>query len=91
MKKDVLRDYMERLIEAMAQSEGFDADLARQIEKQCRQDWAGERCLVRKEPDRELKRQAAHADLKAGAPVQTVMRTHGISRSVVYEILKRRG
>lgn len=90
MNKDVLRDYLDRLIDAMQQQDGFDASLAREIEKQVRQEWAGERPLIRKDPDREAKRQAASEDLRAGKSIDEVRQVHGISRSQVYNLLKNR-
>lgn len=90
MKKDVLRDYLERLIHAMQHCETFDEKLARELERQCRQDWAGERPLIRKDPDRELKRHAASQDLRRGESIQQVQAKHGISRSLVYQLLKNR-
>lgn len=87
MNKDVLRDYLDRLIDAMQQQDGFDASLAREIEKQVRHDWAGERVLICK---KKYDSQAASADLRAGKSIDEVRQVHGISRSQVYNLLKNR-
>lgn len=89
-RKDVLRDYLDRLIEAVGQQEGFSERVAREIEKQVRHDWGGERPLIRKDPDREARREAAALDLQRGDGVQKVMKTHGISRTSVYALFKKR-
>lgn len=90
MKKDVLRDYLERLIHAMQQQEGFDEAMARELERQCRQDWAGERPLIRKDPDRERRSHSAINDLRTGKSIEQVQQIHGISRSTVYRLLNNR-
>lgn len=90
-RKDVLRDYLDRLIDAVDRHpQGFTESVAREIEKQVRHDWGGERPLIRKDPDREARRAQASLDLQRGDTVHKVMRTHGISRSVVYELFKKR-
>ena len=92
MNKDVLRDFLERLIVALNdQPSTFSEDLARQIESGVRQEWAGERSLILKDPDREARRQAAAQDLRRGESIQQVRDKHGISRAGVYRLLKKRG
>lgn len=89
-RKDVLRDYLDRLIEAAGQPEGFSERIARELEKKVRQEWAGERPLIRKDPDREARRESAALDLRRGEGVQAVMQKHGISRTSVYALFKKR-
>lgn len=88
-RKDVLRDYLDRLMDAVDR-QGFSESVAREVEKQVRHDWGGERPLIRKDPDREARRAQASLDLQRGESVDKVMRTHGISRSAVYELFKKR-
>lgn len=88
-RKDVLRDYLDRLMDAVDR-QGFSESVAREVEKQVRHDWGGERPLIRKDPDREARRAQASLDLQRGESVHKVMRTHGISRSAVYELFKKR-
>lgn len=90
MKNDVLRDFMERLLQEFNkhQCDGFSEDIVREVERQVRRDWAGERPLIRKDPDREERRAAAASDLRRGVPVQQVMSARGISRSALYRLYK---
>lgn len=88
-RKDVLRDYLDRLMDAV-ERQGFTESVAREIEKQVRHDWGGERPLIRKDPDREARREAAALDLQRGEGVHKVMQKHGISRTSVYALFKKR-
>jgi len=91
MNKDVLRDYMERMIAAVSKNpQDFGEAMICEIEQQVRKEWAGERSLIVKHPDREAKRAAAALDLRRGVPVQEVVSSHGISRALVYELMKKR-
>lgn len=90
MNKDVLREFLDRLIEASQQQEGFDEEMARSIERQMRHEYGGEQVLIRKDPDREVRHQSALQDVKKGVPIERVVSTHGISRSSVYRLLKKR-
>lgn len=90
MNKDVLREFLERLIEACQQQDGFDEAVARSVERQLRHEYGGEQVLIRKDPDREARREAARQDLRRGLAVPEVQQKHGISRSSVYELLKKR-
>ena len=88
-KKDVLRDYLDRLIEAVNDQQ-FSTDMARDLEKKVRREWAGERPLIRKYPDREERRVSARAALHGGDSVHQVMAQEGISRATVYRLFKKR-
>lgn len=90
MNKDVLRIFLERLIDACQQQEGFDQALARSIEQDVRHEYGGERVLIRKDQDRDERREAARQDLRRGVPIPDVQQKHGISRSSVYLLLKKR-
>lgn len=89
-RKDVLRDYVDRLLDAVDRHpQGFTEAVAREVEKNVRHDWGGERALIRKDPDREARRAQATLDLQRGEPVHKVMQTHGISRTRVYALFKK--
>lgn len=90
MNKDVLREFLERLIDACQQQEGFDEAVARSVERQIRHEYGGEQVLIRKDPDREARRMAARQDLQRGLSVPEVQEKHGIGRSTVYDLLKKR-
>lgn len=90
MNKDVLREFLERLIDACQQQDGFDEAVARTVERQMRHEYGGERVLIRKDQDREANREAAAQELRRGTPMAEVQHKHGISRSSVYRLLKNR-
>lgn len=90
MNKDVLREFLERLIDACQQQEGFDEAMARTIERQLRHEYGGVRAFIQKDPDREDRHEAARNDLKRGVPIPDVQQKHGICRSSVYKLLRKR-
>lgn len=90
MKQDVLRDFLERLVAAIHQhQDGFSETVIRQIERQVRNDWVGERCYIGKLPG-EQTRQAVEQEFRRGTPVRDIARRTGLGRSYVYELYKRR-
>lgn len=90
-RKDVLRDYLDRLLVAVRDhQESFSESLAVQIEQQVRREWAGERSLIRKDPDREKRREAAAKELRRTGDVQQVKNKYGMSRSAVYGLFERK-
>ena len=90
---DPLRDFLARLLAAIAKAEGggIDEGMAREIERQMRRDWAGSEPYIAADPDREARRRQAEAELARGRPVGLVARKTGMSRSTLYGLLKRRG
>lgn len=88
---DILRDFLARLVEAMAASSGgLEEGMAREIERQVRRDWAGTKTYIVSDPDRDARRQQAEAELARGRPVGEVNRKTGMSRQALYNLLKRR-
>lgn len=91
MKEDVLRDFLNRLVHAIQQTpDGFSETVIRQIERQVRNDWAGERPFIAKEPDREKRREVVMGELKRGTPVADISEKTGLSRRRIYELYRQK-
>ncbi len=91
MKEDVLREFLNRLIDAyMRGPESFGETVMRSVEQEVRHDWAGTESLIRKDPDREHRRRAARAEIERGTPVREIVSKTGLSRTQVYALFKKR-
>lgn len=91
MKSDIVSEILALVVEMAARQEGcFTEHMAREVETQVRNKYGGDRPYVAKDVEREERREKARTDLGRGVPVKVVARTHGISRSAVYQLLKRR-
>lgn len=86
---DILRDFLARLLEASGSAGGIEESMAREIERQVRHDWAGTETYIAADPDRDLRRRQAEAELASGRTPGAVARRTGMPRSTLYKLLKR--
>lgn len=88
---DILREFLDRLAAAEARHGALSTERAREIEAELRREYAGERSLIRKNPDRQKRRVEVLDDVKRGLKPDAAAKKHGVSRSLVYEIYRNRG
>lgn len=92
---DIVRDYTERVIERLRKwspsvpkevIEQIVRDIS-QVEPEMRRDWGGDRAYIAKDVARE-RHQRIRQDLASGSQVSEVQKKHGISRWMIYRLLR---
>lgn len=90
-ERDIVEDIFTRIRKILGQE--YQGDIAGKIdteEQRIRQEWGGSETYVPKKRVNKQKKEQALQDLKKGVPANEVSRKTGISRSLVYELLKRK-
>lgn len=89
MKPDAIRYLVNRLLDAAHREGSFTEAVALQVEREFRQEYAGDEIYVM----REIKDKPAPEEIKqrylAGEPVQRITSETGVSRSTLYRLIKR--
>ena len=87
---DLIRDLIQRLLEAAGREGTFTESVALEVERQWRQDNRGEQYTIcaKPRPDDETKA-AAVADYLQNRPVEEITSRHNISRATLYRYLKK--
>ena len=86
---DIVRYILARI---MAAAPSLSEDLALEIERQIRRDWGGDRVYIARSPngDFSARNQAILRDWRAGERVSLIARRYGVSRRLVYKIVRGR-
>jgi transcriptional regulator of acetoin/glycerol metabolism len=92
MRVDLVRELINRLIEASGREGTLTESIAREVERQFRHDYSGAECVISRRPlpdetrRQEIVRQALEAPEK---PMAEIASENGISRASLYRYLKR--
>lgn len=90
MKTDIVRELIERLLEAAAREGTFTESVALEVERSFRRDYAGEAYYVKRLPIEMRDRQKAVTEAYLqGVPSEEIEEQNGISRATIYRYLKR--
>jgi Mor family transcriptional regulator len=85
--RDVVSDILDRVLATLP---GCTPEMVQDLEITIRREWGGERHYVKK-PDAITPRlHEARQALRQGAPIAEVKAEYGISRSTIYNILKKK-
>ncbi len=90
MKVDIVRELIERLLEASGREGTFTESVAREVERSFRRQYSGEAYYVKRLPVamRDTQQSVTDAYL-AGESTDQICSENGISRSTLYRYLKR--
>lgn len=87
---DLIRDLIQRLLEASSREGSFTESVALEVERQWRQDNRGEQYTVCAKPrPADETKAAAVADYLQNRPVEEITSRHNISRATLYRYLKK--
>lgn len=93
-KDDIVSDIMERIEGSLralgAVPEAVILTLRQRVEREVRQTYGGSECYVLKDADRDTRQRQAVAEVSRGVPVPVAGARHGVSRSTLYDLLKRK-
>ena len=91
MRVDIIRELIDRLLEASAREGGFTEEVAVSVEREFRRDFNGAECYIKERTADTIASKKASA-VKAylqGQPVDEIQRENGISRATLYRYLKK--
>lgn len=90
MRVDIVRELIQRLLQASAAAGQFNEALASRVEFQFRQDYGGDEYYIKKLPSAMDARQVAvtQAYLRGDTPTE-IASDHSISRATMYRFIKR--
>lgn len=88
---DFIKDFLQRMQEAIQRSGTFSEELGIELEHQMRRDYGGETVYISKRGDSDKffisqRNQAIIHDMNAGERVGLIARRYSISRRMVYKI-----
>lgn len=91
LRVDIVRELINRLLEAAHREGSFTESVAREVERSFRSEYRGATCEVHESPRALLpEKQSAVVDAYLeGRPVDEITKHHGISRATMYRYLKR--
>lgn len=88
---DVIEDILAEIREIY--ESGFNGEIyikLDQIEARMRQKWGGTEPYISKHKHKKKERQRAYAELQKGVPPKEVSKRTGVSRSLLYAMLRKR-
>lgn len=91
MRVDLVRDLIDRILEAAQREGSFTESVALEVERAFRRANAGATCVISEQPryKNAQKRAAVVSDYLADKPVEHITSAHGISRATLYRYLKK--
>ncbi len=91
MRVDIIRELIDRLLEAAHREGSFTESMAREVERSFRSEYRGATCEVHETPRALLpeKQGAVVTAYLEGQPVSEITKHHNISRATMYRYLKR--
>lgn len=91
IQPDLIRELINRLLEAANREGSFTESVALEVERSFRRDFNGAECYVKERTEARLaEKQAIVVDAYLqGQPVDQIVRENGISRATLYRYLKR--
>lgn len=86
---DIVRELIDRILEASTREGSFTESMALEIEQQFRHEFKGAECVISERPRRNVPPEAVQADYMSGKPVEQITSAHGISRATLYRLIKK--
>jgi DNA invertase Pin-like site-specific DNA recombinase len=91
IQPDLIRELINRLLDAAHREGSFTESVALEVERSFRHDFNGAECYVKERTEHRMaEKQSAVVDAYLqGQPVDQIVRENGISRATLYRYLKR--
>ena len=92
MDVDIVRELVNRMLDAANREGSLTESLAREVERGFRSEYCGEKFYIKREPRVSVSSESQSAIAREyldGRPVEKIIKHHGISRATLYRLLKR--